>query len=300
MASPKASILIARSLAPMNDRISLYALVVDDNPDDRALVKRELQREFHEVRVEEVPDLPALYQALSHGHFNLVVTDYELKWSTGLFVARAIKARNPDCPIIMFTNSGDEEVAVTALKEGVDDYVLKRKGYKSLAQTAKKVMSWSDTRAGRVPRCVVICESEDERVRLSELVRHARQGSYIASYRTQEEAQETLLRAGSEAYDALIVSLRGANHTLLRDVAERFPMLPIIILGGDSRASQSYYEAGAWTVMPDPMNQDVFLAWLTRAVYITSLSRRVRRQNEALERYARVLEQAAHPDGPKA
>ena len=51
---------------------------------------------------------------------------------------------------------------------------------------------------------------------------------------------------------------------------------------------------------PDPMNQDVFLAWLTRAVHITSLSRRVRRQNEALERYARALEQAAHPNGPKA
>ena len=36
------------------------------------------------------------------------------------------------------------------------------------------------------------------------------------------------------------------------------------------------------------------------AVHITSLSRRVRRQNEALERYARALEQAAHPNRPKA
>jgi DNA-binding NtrC family response regulator len=34
----------------------------------------------------------------------------------GLAVARAIKARYPDCPMIMFTNSGDEEVAVQALK----------------------------------------------------------------------------------------------------------------------------------------------------------------------------------------
>ncbi len=284
----------------MNDRINLYALVVDDNPDDRALVKRELQREFHEVRIEEVPDLSALYQALSHGHFNLVVTDYELKWSNGLFVARAIKARYPDCPIIMFTNSGDEEVAVTALKEGVDDYVLKRKGYKSLAHTAKKVMSWSDTKAGRFPRCVVICESEQERLQLSELVRRARQGSYIASYRTQREAQPTLLKAGSDAYDALIIALPGPDHTLLREVAERFPMLPTIILGADVRDSQSYYEAGAWAVIPDQKNEEVFLAWLTRAVHITSLSRRVRRQNEALERYARALEQAAHPDGPMA
>src|SRR3712207_6058510 len=202
---------------PINNRVSLYALIVDDNPDDRTLVKRELQREFHEVRAEEVPDLAALYKALSHGHFNVVVTDYLLKWSNGLFVARAIKARYPDCPIVMFTNSGDEEVAVRALKEGVDDYVLKRKGYKSLAHTVKKVMSWSDTKAGRLPRCVVICESEEERVQLSESVRHARQGSYIASYPSQEEAQPTLLKGGSEAYDALIISLPAPNATLIRE-----------------------------------------------------------------------------------
>jgi DNA-binding NtrC family response regulator len=283
----------------LNDRTSLYALIVDDNPDDRVLVKRELQREFPEVRVEEVSHLTALHQALSHGHFNVVVTDYDLKWSNGLFVARAIKARYPDYPIIMFTNSGDEEVAVTALKEGVDDYVLKRKGYKSLAQTVKKVMSWSDTKAGRTPRCMVICESEEQRVQLSELVRRARQGSYIASYRTQEDAQPSLLRAGSDAYDAVIISLPHPEHTLLREVADRFPMLPIIILGGDQDL-QSYYESGAWAVLPKPMNQDVFLAWLRRAIRITALDRRVRRQNTALERYARALEQAVHPDGRQA
>ena len=34
-------------IASMVDRISLYAVVVADNSDDPALMKRELQREFH-------------------------------------------------------------------------------------------------------------------------------------------------------------------------------------------------------------------------------------------------------------
>jgi DNA-binding response OmpR family regulator len=37
-------------------------------------------------------------------------------------VSRGIKARYPDRPVLMFTNSGDEEIAVKALKQGVDDY----------------------------------------------------------------------------------------------------------------------------------------------------------------------------------
>jgi CheY-like chemotaxis protein len=109
-------------------RMTLNVLIADDNPDDRRLVMRELQREFDAVSAYEVVDCVSLYDTLGRGGFNLVVTDYQLKWSDGLAVARAIKARYPDCPMIMFTNSGDEEVAVQALKQGVDDYVLKRKG----------------------------------------------------------------------------------------------------------------------------------------------------------------------------
>jgi len=40
-------------------------------------------------------------------------------------VLRAIKARWPDCPVMMFTGTGSEEVAVEAMKAGLDDYVLK-------------------------------------------------------------------------------------------------------------------------------------------------------------------------------
>ena len=62
----------------------------------------------------------------------------------------------------MFTNSGDEEIAVKALKQGVDDYVLKRKGYQSLATSAKNRLSLSET-STRVPRCLLVCEAEKER-----------------------------------------------------------------------------------------------------------------------------------------
>ncbi len=107
----------------MNDQLSI--LLVDDNPEDRALVIRELRRDFANLRIDQVTDAKHFTQALESGNGDLVITDYQLRWSDGLAVLRAIKARWKECPVIMFTGSGSEEVAVEAMKAGLDDYVIK-------------------------------------------------------------------------------------------------------------------------------------------------------------------------------
>jgi PAS domain S-box-containing protein len=103
----------------------LRVLLIDDNPHDRALVERELRREFPDLEKEHVIDAEGLGRALEAGGFDLVVTDYQLRWTDGLTVLRTVKSRWPDCPVIMFTGTGSEEVAVEAMKAGLDDYVLK-------------------------------------------------------------------------------------------------------------------------------------------------------------------------------
>jgi len=103
----------------------LRILMIDDNPDDRLLAIRALRREFPDLQVEQISEAKGLAQALEAGDFDLVITDYQLRWSDGLAVLRAVKARYPDCPVIMFTATGSEEIAVEAMKNGLDDYVLK-------------------------------------------------------------------------------------------------------------------------------------------------------------------------------
>lgn len=107
----------------------LHILLVDDDPNDRLLVIRELEREFSDLRITEVTHAEALEQAISETRFNLVITDYRLHWSNGLVVLRTIKSRYPDCPVIMFTNTGNEEIAVEAMKAGLDDYIIKSSRY---------------------------------------------------------------------------------------------------------------------------------------------------------------------------
>ena len=116
---------------------SLRILLVDDDPDARALVMRELGREFPQRQFRLVTDLNGLILATRSGPWDLVVTEHRLGWGDGLTVLAAVKDRWPDCPVIMFTGSGNEEIAARAMRAGVDDYVLKSpKHYSRLAATA--------------------------------------------------------------------------------------------------------------------------------------------------------------------
>jgi PAS domain S-box-containing protein len=64
-------------------------------------------------------------RAVAQGEFDAAIIDYELRWTTGIEALRRIKRSWPECPVLMFTASGGPEVAVEAMKEGLDDYVTK-------------------------------------------------------------------------------------------------------------------------------------------------------------------------------
>ena len=100
-------------------------LIVDDSPYDRELIRRALQRTFPEATYVEVLHESGFAEALREPDYAIVCTDYYLKWTTGLEIIQAIRARLTDLPIIMVTDTGSEEIAAEAMKKGLDDYVLK-------------------------------------------------------------------------------------------------------------------------------------------------------------------------------
>jgi DNA-binding response OmpR family regulator len=121
-------------------------LLIDDNPDDRALAIRALRQDDPGLRVVEITTAEAFEQALTAGAFEVVVTDYLLRWSDGLTVLRRVKERRADCPVLLFTDSGSEEVAVEAMKAGADDYVIKPFHYQEVAARIRAVLRRRDSR----------------------------------------------------------------------------------------------------------------------------------------------------------
>ncbi|MBW4602326.1 MAG: response regulator [Calothrix sp. FI2-JRJ7] len=119
----------------------LHILLIDDNPNDRFLAARELKLKFTEgITFDEITNEDDLEQALLTGNFDLAVTDNKLLWIDGLTVVKKIKDKYPNCPVIMFTDSGSEEIAVEAMKAGLDDYVLKKQHYRRLVVAIEKCL----------------------------------------------------------------------------------------------------------------------------------------------------------------
>lgn len=118
---------------------TLRILLIDDNPDDRTLVVRELRRNFTDIDITQVADAEGFSKVLKKGSFDLVITDYQLRWTDGLTVLRTIKNLWAECPVVMFTATGSEEVAVEAMKAGLNDYVLKSPKHFSRLTTAVRL-----------------------------------------------------------------------------------------------------------------------------------------------------------------
>lgn len=105
--------------------MKVRVLVVDDNADDRLLVVREVAAVEPEAEIVEADRPEPLAEALAAGGLDLAVVDYALRWGDGIEVTRRIRAADPATAVVMFTGSGNEEVAVEAMKAGLDDYVPK-------------------------------------------------------------------------------------------------------------------------------------------------------------------------------
>ncbi|WP_207461630.1 histidine kinase dimerization/phosphoacceptor domain -containing protein [Azospirillum sp. SYSU D00513] len=149
----------------------MRAIFIDDDPDSRTLARRAVAREFPSMEAVEVADLDGLRVALDGGPVDLVVTDYRLQFSTGLDVFRMVRERVPDCVVVMFTGTGTEEVAVEAMKAGLDDYVVKSRNHlpRLVASVRNAMERAEDRRALRDARASHQAGQEERALLLEEL-----------------------------------------------------------------------------------------------------------------------------------
>ncbi len=105
-------------------------LIVDDNAHDRGALRRYLQK-IGEMEC-TFAEAPTIEEALAMiGDFNphCILLDYQLTDGTGLEFIEMLNVQVPHetYPIVMFTATGNEIIAVEAMKAGVQDYLVKGK-----------------------------------------------------------------------------------------------------------------------------------------------------------------------------
>jgi len=103
----------------------IRVLVIDDSAHDRDLVRHALEVESKGFAVREVTNRQDLEQALAQEDFDVVLSDFNILGFEGLDVIRIVREQSPGTPVIVLTGTGSEEIAVAALKQGADDYIIK-------------------------------------------------------------------------------------------------------------------------------------------------------------------------------
>lgn len=115
-----------RGSGTLYDRpVPVRALLVEDNPSDRRLFSSMLRRAVAGAEVAAVDSLAAGTTRLAQGNIDVVLLDLGLPDSWGLESFRRLNAAHPDVPVIVLTASDDESLALRAVRDGAQDFLVK-------------------------------------------------------------------------------------------------------------------------------------------------------------------------------
>jgi signal transduction histidine kinase len=103
----------------------LRVLLVEDSPDDAALILRHLRREGVTDAVVRVDDGDSLRVALGRSLPDVVLCDYRLPRITAIEAVELIQTFDPDLPVLVVSGTVGEEAAAEAMRSGARDFLLK-------------------------------------------------------------------------------------------------------------------------------------------------------------------------------
>lgn len=120
-------------------------LVIDDDIDICALLKRFLKRNNFEVQVAHSGKKGL--DAQKNNSFDVVLCDYRLPDMDGLEMIPALKRNNPDSEIIVITGYSDVRLAVKVMKMGAFEYVTKPIHHEEILANVKKAIEKKNRKA---------------------------------------------------------------------------------------------------------------------------------------------------------
>ncbi len=106
---------------------ALSLLLLEDSALDAELILARFEEVGWSLQARRVEDRTGFLQALEHGGFELILSDYNVPGFDGASALAAARERCPDTPFLFVSGALGEERAIELLKRGATDYVLKER-----------------------------------------------------------------------------------------------------------------------------------------------------------------------------
>ncbi len=108
-------------------RETMRIILIEDNPGDARLMQEMLEDAGGEdIDLINVPNLTEAFERIRAENFDLILLDLGLPESRGLETFRKVYEQHPDVPVVVLSGLDDEEVAISAVQEGAQDYLVKK------------------------------------------------------------------------------------------------------------------------------------------------------------------------------
>ena len=102
----------------------LRVLIAEDNPSDAELFLRELRRAGYSPEWQRV-DSEAAYLDQLKLKPEIILSDYEMPQFSGPRALELLNERGLDIPFIIISGTVGEDIAVSVIKQGASDYLIK-------------------------------------------------------------------------------------------------------------------------------------------------------------------------------
>ncbi|HKM60388.1 MAG TPA: PAS domain S-box protein, partial [Candidatus Bathyarchaeia archaeon] len=114
-------------MAPSDEGFTslIHVLHVDDDTSILE-VSKQILIDMGNFEIDHACCVDEAFKKLAIGHFDVVISDYEMPQKDGLQFLKELREKNDEIPFILFTGKGREEVAIKALNLGADAYINKQ------------------------------------------------------------------------------------------------------------------------------------------------------------------------------
>lgn len=128
-----------------NEPNSLNVLIVEDVPEDAALIERELRRGGFQLHAGHATGLDDFLRVLRQHRPDVILSDHGLPAFDGFAALDLARQKSPETPFIFVTGTMAEETAIMTIERGATDYVLKSR-LKELVPVVRRALAFAGER----------------------------------------------------------------------------------------------------------------------------------------------------------